>query len=118
MKTSMDSFITDFYCLAEYCELGTLKDDLIRVRIVFGLRDRKLSEQLQLHSQLTLETAVTKARQSETVKKQYSMPINVNHLSKGKVKVKDAKEHPNQRRQPQKSADQCNVFQMPSPFVP
>ncbi|KAL9967390.1 hypothetical protein ACROYT_G025604 [Oculina patagonica] len=31
---SVDNFITDLYCLAEYCEFGTLRDDLIRDRIV------------------------------------------------------------------------------------
>ena len=35
-----------------------------------GLRDRKLSEKLQLDAQLTLEKAISLARQSETVKKQ------------------------------------------------
>ena len=34
------------------------------------LKDKKLSEKLQLDSKLTLEKAVTQARQSETVKKQ------------------------------------------------
>ena len=66
----MDKFITDLYCLAEYYEFGTLRDGLIRDRIVVDLKDRKLSEQLQLDPKLTLEKAVTKAKQSETVKKQ------------------------------------------------
>ena len=35
-----------------------------------GLKDNKLSEKLQLDSELTLEKAVTQARQSETIKKQ------------------------------------------------
>ena len=35
-----------------------------------GLKDKKLSEKLQLDSKLTLEKAVTQARQSEAVKKQ------------------------------------------------
>ena len=35
-----------------------------------GLKDKKLSEKLQLYSKLTLEKAVTQARQSDTVKKQ------------------------------------------------
>lgn len=35
-----------------------------------GIRDAKLSENLQLDATLTLETAMTKVRQSEAVKKQ------------------------------------------------
>ena len=61
-----DNFITDLYCLAEYCEFGSLREDLIRDRIVVGIKDKKLSEQLQLDSKLTLEKAITKTRQSET----------------------------------------------------
>ena len=45
---SVDSFITYLCCLAEYSELGTLRDDLVRDRIVEGIKDNKLSEQLQL----------------------------------------------------------------------
>ena len=33
---SVDNFITDLYCLPEYCEFGTLRDSLIRDRIVVG----------------------------------------------------------------------------------
>jgi len=67
---SVDNFITDLYCLAEYCEFGTLRDDLNRDRIVVGIKDKKLSEQLQLDYKLTLDEAITKTRQLETVKKQ------------------------------------------------
>ena len=33
---SVDNFVTDLYCVAEYCEFGTLKGHLIRDRIVVG----------------------------------------------------------------------------------
>ena len=46
---------------------------MIRDRIVVGLRDRKLSERLQLEADLTLEKAITMARQSESVRKQQSI---------------------------------------------
>ncbi|KAK3524638.1 hypothetical protein QTP70_032192, partial [Hemibagrus guttatus] len=49
------------------CAFGTLRDELIRDRIVVGLKDIKLSERLQLHANLTLENAMTMARQSETL---------------------------------------------------
>ena len=64
------TFITDLHCLAEHCEFGVLKDELIRDRIVLKLKDKKLSEKLQLEFKLTLEKAVTQARKSEAVKKQ------------------------------------------------
>ena len=54
----MDSFITALYCLAEHCGFGTLKEEMIRDRIVVGVCDGMLSEKLQLDSDLTLDKAI------------------------------------------------------------
>ena len=54
---------TDLHCLAKHCEFSALKDQLIRDRIVVGLRNKKLSEKLQLDPNLTLEKATAQARQ-------------------------------------------------------
>ena len=43
---------------------------MIRDRIVVGIRDKALSEKLQLEADLTLEKAVNFARQKENVRKQ------------------------------------------------
>ena len=67
---SVDSFITALHSLADTCNYGTLKNELIRDRLVVGRRDVNLSEKLQLDSELTLDTAVLRARQSEQVKQQ------------------------------------------------
>lgn len=74
---SVDSFYTALHCLAEHCGYGALHDEMVRDRLVVGLRDKKLSEQLQLDSKLTMDTAISKARQSESVKKQLAM-LNTN----------------------------------------
>ena len=67
---SVDSFITALYGLAEYCGYAGLHDEMIRDRIVVGLRDARLSKKLQLDPELTLEKAVTQVRQAEAVKQQ------------------------------------------------
>ena len=67
---SVDEFIADLYRLAENCGYGTLHDELVRDRIVVGIKDGKLSEELQLEATLTLDSCITKVRQSESVKKQ------------------------------------------------
>ena len=67
---SVDEFITDLYTLAKYCQYGELQDELIRDRIVVGIQDAQLSEKMQMEPELTLERAVTLARQSECVKTQ------------------------------------------------
>lgn len=67
---SADSFITALHTLAEHCEYGTLKEDLIRDRIVVGMTDTKTSERLQLQGNLTLADAVFSTKQAEIQNKQ------------------------------------------------
>lgn len=67
---SVDSFITSLHSLAEHCEYGALKEDLIRDRIVVGMSDVKTSERLQLQSNLKLADAILAAKQAEIQQKQ------------------------------------------------
>jgi hypothetical protein len=66
----VDLFITDLHSLAEYCEFGAIKEELIRDRIVVGMLDARVSESLQLKPTLTLPEAVNAARQAELQRKQ------------------------------------------------
>jgi len=43
-----DHFITNIHRLAENCEFGEMRDQLIRDRLVVGIWDRALSERLQI----------------------------------------------------------------------
>ena len=93
---SVDSFLTDLYGLARYCNFGALKEELIRDRIVVGFQNRKLSEKLQLDPNLTLEKASNLARQREAVKQQQNIldgrfkttPAQVDGIAKGKSRRK------------------------------
>lgn len=67
---SADNFITALHCLAEHCGYGQFYSEMIRDRLVVGLRDNRLPEQLQMDLMLTLEKAVIRICQSELVKKQ------------------------------------------------
>lgn len=62
---SVESFITGLHSMAEYCDYGDLKEQLIRDRIVVGMSDIKTSERLQLKDDLTLASCITIARQAE-----------------------------------------------------
>ncbi|XP_037520549.1 uncharacterized protein LOC119397183 [Rhipicephalus sanguineus] len=66
----MTDFITSLYTLAERCDYGDFKDELIHDRIVVGVRDQKLSTKLQLEQDLTLEKAVLCVKQFEVLKQQ------------------------------------------------
>ena len=65
---SIEHYITVLYGLVETCEFGALQDELLRDRIVVGIRDNALSERMQAEgSKLTLEKAKMMARQKEAV---------------------------------------------------
>ena len=98
---TFDNYVTALYGLVEHCKYGSLQSEMIRDRIIVGLRDRKLSERLQLEADLTLEKAVAIARQSESVRKQQSVirggiatesSINVVNRKKVSSRVKGSKE--------------------------
>ena len=85
---NIDSFVTSLHKLAENCAFGTLHNELIRDRLVVGLRDHRVSEKLQLDADLTLERALTQARQHEAVKSQQSVVRGQKSESVDAVKTK------------------------------
>ncbi len=102
---SAEMFITAVHKLAENCQYGVLQEEMIRDRLVVGIRDHRLSERLQLDPELTLSKAITKIRQSEEIKKQQTDlrqasgdPNEVNlDMLKYKVKPRYAQKGPQWR---------------------
>ena len=85
--------------MVDHCEYGELQNEMIRDHIVVGLTDMSLAEKFP---ELTLEAAITKARQSEMVKKQqavvrvdlpYVDDIHKRKLSKDKIPTENKQEH-------------------------
>ena len=70
---STEQFITVLYSLAENCEYGALKNEMIRDCLVVGVRDTFLSERLQMDPDLTLEKAKKTIRQTEAVHEQQTL---------------------------------------------
>ena len=67
---SAEKYITELYTLADNCNYGDLRDEMIRDRLVVGIKNAALSQQLQLDAELTLDKAKTKIRQREAVVEQ------------------------------------------------
>ena len=65
-----EHYIVGLYKLAEHCDYSDMTEELIRDRLVVGIRDRALSEKLQIDSGLTLEAAKKAIRQREAVHEQ------------------------------------------------
>ena len=67
---TVEQYIMELYKLTESCNYDDLKDEMIRDRLVVGIRDSTLSQRMQLDAALTLETAKKMARQREAVGQQ------------------------------------------------
>ena len=65
-----EQYILELYRLAENCENDALKEEMIRDRLVVGIQDASLSQQLQLDAALTLHKGKTKVCQREAVAEQ------------------------------------------------
>ena len=57
-----EQFIMELYSLADSCEYSNLKDEMIHDRLVVGIHDDVLSQQLQLDPELTLDKASSAPR--------------------------------------------------------
>lgn len=68
----VDSFIMSLHVLAKDCAFKDMREEMIRDRIVAGVRDEKLSEEMQLIGLplLNLKKATDMARESELIKRQ------------------------------------------------
>ena len=52
---NVDDFITCLHSLVDRCDYGAIKDEMVRDRLVVGLKDQALSERLQMDLELTLK---------------------------------------------------------------
>lgn len=70
---TVNTFIMTSRTLTAHCNFGTLRDEMIRDRILIGFIDAKLSEKLQLDQELTLPKAINQAQQRKAVKIQQTL---------------------------------------------
>ncbi|XP_077547983.1 uncharacterized protein LOC144160623 [Haemaphysalis longicornis] len=77
---SIDHFMTALHVFLRQCDYRKFKHRLIRDRFVVGLRDKQLSESLQMDPTLSLATALVKARLKETVQQQQAELRNFNEV--------------------------------------
>lgn len=95
----IDDYISRTYSIVELCRYPeSIKEELIRDRIIVGIRDIKLSNDLQLDQDITLTKVLAKVRQAEEIERQqkYVRPTtsseqidSVQHKSKYPLKIKE-----------------------------
>ena len=67
-EETAEEYITALFSLIDSCDYGNLKDEMLRDRLVVGIRDAGLSQRLQMDSELSLAKAMKLVRQNEAVK--------------------------------------------------
>ena len=67
-EETAEEYIMTLFHLVDSCKYGNLRDEMLRDRLVVGIRDEGLSQCLQMDSELTLTKAMKLVRQSEAVK--------------------------------------------------
>ncbi|XP_044005924.1 uncharacterized protein LOC122850945 [Aphidius gifuensis] len=66
---SFHEFLKDLKKIAASCDFGTLKDSLIKDRLVCGVKDKRIKDKLLREDDMTLEKAVTICKAAELTEK-------------------------------------------------
>ena len=101
------------YELVENCEYGSMKDEMIRDRLVVGIQDNALSQKLQMDPSLILEEAKKQKQvgQREAIQEQQTLRGAASNIS---LKVEAVRSNPRrhvqgQQQQPYGRKNQVKV---------
>src|SRR5258705_5539742 len=67
---TVDEFVTALHALSKHCNFAAMHEEMLRDRVIVGIRDRNLAEKLTMDDTLTLHRAVQQARHTEAVRHQ------------------------------------------------
>ena len=99
----IDQYVTELKNLAASCEFRDLKDELLRDRILMGVRDNNVRGRLLRETDLTLKKAIDLCRADEASKLQLrSMESTVQSTTVSEIRGKTKKTYP-QKSHPQAS---------------
>ena len=101
---SIEQYIVALYHLVEDCQYGAMKEELIRDRLVVGIRDEALSQKLQMDPKLTLEGAKKAARQREAVQEHQQLLKAAGDSKNNPLVVERVKGDPQRHQQKQRKA--------------
>ena len=79
---SIDTYPSNLRCLSDTCNFGALKDEMIRDRIVCGVRDGSLRKKLLQVPELTLQKCIDMCRSAEATSTQLeAMSAQTSHVA-------------------------------------
>ena len=95
VEETIDSFVTDLRKKATKCEFGTLKDEMIRDRIICGINDDRLRGRLLRKGDATLDEVVLQCRAHEASEEQMKeFGASVSSLNVNTVKPSKKSDQP------------------------
>ena len=97
---SAEKYIMELYALAENCNYGNMKEEMIRDKLVVGIRGTALSQKLQLDAHLTLKKAKKSIRQREAVSEQQRILGASEEMRIDQLRYRNRK-HPPRGKRPQ-----------------
>ena len=105
---SVVSFVTALRKFAEYCDYGAVLNDMLRDRIVCGIRSKRVQQRLLQEAGLTFERALEIAQATETAENDSKrLQVKDKPISEGDEKpVYKVQQHPRQGRRPQERGRQ------------
>ena len=104
---SAEQYITDLYRLAKTCEYGDMTSQMIRDRLVVGIQNFKLSENLQMDPNLTLDKAKKLIRQSEAVHEHQAILQQAGNSAIEQIHHKKRSSHPPSRSTQAQQQTKC-----------
>lgn len=107
---SIDMYVNALRALAETCEFGTLKDQLIRDRIVCGVHDNAVRRKLLQESAVTLSKCVDMRCAAEATSAQFKEMALSQHSSEVDLVTKGGSTKENARKEKgpkSQSVDEC-----------
>ena len=113
-QESVIDFIECLYELAETCQFGTLKKELIRDCIIVGIRNAVLSQKLMQDDTLTLDKAVKQVKSSELVKEHHEILKGDGEDGKtNRIRDKERRPPKDKGKAPENLKDQNNSTRPP-----
>lgn len=105
----VENYITELKTLASSCEFGDQEEDLIRDRVVLGIRESALQERLLRETDLTLKKATDFLRAAEANREQMrAMKINANSAKLEEIGTKTKVHRPKQEKKPVQNSYSCS----------
>ena len=68
-----EQVITSLFVLADNCNYGDLRDEVMHNRLIVGIKEAALSERLQMYTDLTLDRTIKAVRQTKAIRERQSV---------------------------------------------